>query len=698
MRGLVLILVVLGVPVLSDNVTAELSEGDLSGVNSAVNSVVNITSTSLHHPLPGCQIIVEKAKVVNKGIASKLSVRIERYGQEDIEVVVSSDGNYTAGMELKNGYAREFETEITALKLGTTHYNICVSGCGECEKVALFAIPAPLTLLPPILTVLLAIVTKQVLLSLSCGVFAAAFLANAYNPVEAFIDTFDNYLVLPFLDPGKSGVIVFCALIGGLIEIMQKSGGADSLTRQISRFTSSPHHAAVVTAVLTLLFSFDDFAGIMISGKSMGPLVAKLGLSVQKFSFIVHMMAVSVASLCPLSSWAGIQIGYIESSFDLVNVEVSGFSYLLQSIPYRFFVVTGLLSTVIYILFDKDIVPMITYEEDNLAKKESPDPENITMKYENDEDEVSEESKVPERWYNAIVPLVVLVAISLLRMYFDGKQVILASGEDIATTFMNCASKCNSINCLIVGTSVSLVLTLVLIPVQRIMGVAKCAEYFVEGVKGMSEPIMILILAWSLGFAMNDIHTSEYIAGALGENMPVKYFPSLVCLIGYAMSYASGSAMGTQGIIFPLIVPVVVHLTSDTEIYVKTIAAAFSSTVFGNLCSPIADTTIASALFTNCPMVDHLKVMSTFCVPIAVLTILFGDLFVGMDLYPYYVSYLILIFIVATVFILFGRYPGRRSLFQVLLDEVRGIRRVKSDSSTESEVNERTALVGGDTI
>lgn len=695
MRGLVLILVVLGVPVLSDNVTAELPEEDLSDVNSAVN----ITSTSLHHPLPGCQIIVEKAKVVNKGIASKLSVRIERYGQEDIEVVVSSDRNYTAGMELKNGYAREFETEITALKLGTTHYNICVSGCGECEKVALFAIPAPLTLLPPILTVLLAIVTKQVLLSLSCGVFAAAFLANAYNPVEAFIDTFDNYLVLPFLDPGKAGVILFTCLMSGLIEILEKSGGAKGFANMIFKLASTVYHAGVLTVTISFAFFFDDFASIMISGKSMGPLVAKLGLSVQKFSFIVHMMAVSVASLCPLSSWAGIQIGYIESSFDLVNVEVSGFSYLLQSIPYRFFVVTGLLSTVIYILFDKDIVPMITYEEDNLAKKESPDPENITMKYENDEDEVSEEStKVPERWYNAIVPLVVLVAISLLRMYFDGKQVILASGEDIATTFMNCASKCNSINCLIVGTSVSLVLTLVLIPVQRIMGVAKCAEYFVEGVKGMSEPIMILILAWSLGFAMNDIHTSEYIAGALGENMPVKYFPSLVCLIGYAMSYASGSAMGTQGIIFPLIVPVVVHLTSDTEIYVKTIAAAFSSTVFGNLCSPIADTTIASALFTNCPMVDHLKVMSTFCVPIAVLTILFGDLFVGMDLYPYYVSYLILIFIVATVFILFGKYPGRRSLFQVLLDEVRGIRRVKSDSSTESEVNERTALVGGDTI
>lgn len=210
----------------------------------------------------------------------------------------------------------------------------------------------------------------------------------------------------------------------------------------------------------------------------------------------------------------------------------------------------------------------------------------------------------------------------------------------------------------------------------------------------MSEPMMILILAWALGIAMNNIHTSQFIALALGDNMPVEYFPALVCVIGYAMSYSSGSSLGTQGIIFPLVIPVIVTLTSEEDIYIKTIAAAFSSSVFGNLCSPIADTTIAGVLFTGCPMLDHIKVMTTFCLPMAALSLIFGDLLVGLELYPYWLSYLIVIAILVVVMLVFGRSPGRRSFLQRL----RGMPRWKSSDSSESSdgsssTNENTHLL-----
>lgn len=649
----------------------------------------------------GCQIVVDKPEVVSKGIASEIVVRVEKHeAHDDISVNIESFGNYSKSMGLREGYTREFFTEITTQKLGNNHFNICVTGCSECKEIALYSIPAPLTLLPPILTVILAILTRQVLLSLSCGVFSAAMISSAYNPVDALVETFNSYIILPFLDPGKAGVLVFSCIMAGLIEILEKTGGAKGFANKMFNLATSVYHASILTVTVCFAFFFDDFASIMIAGKSLGPLVSQLGLSVQKFSLIVHTMAVVVASLCPLSSWAGIQIGYIESSFALAGMEVSGFSYLVQSIPYRFFAVSSLLGVVVYVVLDKDIAPMITYEE--ALAEENEQPEDLESKHtiqeesleEKEKEEEEDGDKIPERWYNAIVPLVTLVAISLLRMYYDGKAAIEASEDGMGITFLNCVSRCNSINCLIVGTSVSLLLTLVMIPAQRIMGISKCLEHFVEGVKSMSEPMMILILAWALGIAMNNIHTSQFIALALGDNMPVEYFPALVCVIGYAMSYSSGSSLGTQGIIFPLVIPVIVTLTSEEDIYIKTIAAAFSSSVFGNLCSPIADTTIAGVLFTGCPMLDHIKVMTTFCLPMAALSLIFGDLLVGLELYPYWLSYLIVIAILVVVMLVFGRSPGRRSFLQRL----RGMPRWKSSDSSESSdgsssTNENTHLL-----
>jgi len=399
--------------------------------------------------------------------------------------------------------------------------------------------------------------------------------------------------------------------------------------------------------VLGIAFFFDDFAATMICGKSLGPLVAELGLSVQKFSFIVHMMSVLVCSICPMSSWAGIQIGYIESAFLLAGKEVSGFSYMMQSLPYRFFSVGCLLAVCLYVALNREVAPMLAYEE--------AEQEKLKTRQRKPSIHVADKPTTPERWFNAVIPLLILTIISVVRMYYDGKETIEKSGTDIEYNFINCISKSNSINSLTIGAATGLCVTVVMIVAQRIMTMNKCLVYFVDGVKNMADPVLILILAWGLGVAMQDIHTSEFIAGALGGNMPVQYFPAVVAIIGYGMSYASGSCMGTQGILFPLIVPVVVQLSDSETVYIKTVAAALGSSVFGNLCSPIADTTIAGILFTGCPMLDHIKVMTTFAAPIAVLAIIFGDLFVGMGLYHWSVSYLIMLLFTLLIFFLFGR-------------------------------------------
>ena len=639
-----------------------------------------------------CEMVIKKPKILSKGITSGITVTVTEEDLDKDVIPVIHRQNSSLRMLITPGYKRQFTADVLSAILGWGRYEVCVESCG-CKAFDIFTIPAPLTLLPPLLTVVLAIITRQVLVSLTFGVYTAAFIASAYNPLEAFFMTFNDYLIAPFLDPGKASVLLFVSLMAGLVEITEKSGGAAGLANLIFKLAKTAHHASIVTVILQLMFFFDDFAGIMISSKSLGPLVSQLGLSVQKFSFIVHIMAVTVASICPLSSWAGIQIGYIESAFKLVDKDVSGFSYLMQTIPYRFFVISAILCIFIYVCLNRDIGPAIHFEEasNNNRRQRTVSTASITENY--NVETHNDEPLLPLRWYNAVLPLLILISITVTRIYFDGRSVIIEKELGISLTFVNCVSNSNSINDLNVGSAVSLLFVLIAIPLQRLIPVSKCLEHFVEGAKSSSEPVMILILAWALGIAMSDIHTSDYIALALGNNMPAKYLPAIVCVIGYVMSYSSGSSLGTQGIVFPLVIPVVLNLTSDHTIHVRTIAATLGSSVFGNLCSPIADTTIGSVLFTGCPLIDHIKVATTFAAPIALLTLIFGDLLVGMNIYPFYVTYIIVAVLFSFVMLFMGREPGKKSVFSKLVDSFSKSKAKKFSVNDDSVSSESSLLL-----
>ena len=634
-----------------------------------------------------CEMVIKKPKILSRGITSGITVTVTEEDLDHNAIPVIHQQNSSVRMLITPGYERQFTADVLSSILGWGRYEVCVESCG-CKVFDIFTIPAPLTILPPLLTVVLAIITRQVLVSLTFGIYTAAFIASAYNPLEALFMTFNDYLIAPFLNPGKASVLLFVALMAGLVEITEKSGGAAGLANLIFKLAKTAHHASIVTVILQLMFFFDGFASIIISSKSLGPLVGQLGLSVQKFSFIVHVMSVAVPSICPLSSWAGIQIGYIESAFKLVNRDVSGFSYLLQTIPYRFFVVSAILCTFIYVCLNRDIPPTIHFEESSNSNHRQRTVSSASIAENYNLETHNDEPLLPLRWYNAVLPLLILISITVTRMYFDGRSVIIEKELGISLTFVNCVSNSDSINDLNIGSAVSLIFVLILIPLQRLIPVSKCLEHFVEGAKSSSEPVIILILAWALGIAMSDVHTSDYIALALGDNMPTRYMPALVCVIGYVMSYSSGCSLGTQGIVFPLVIPVAVNLTRDHTIHVRIIAATLGSSVFGNLCSPIADTTIGSVIFTGCPLIDHIKVITTFAAPVALLSLIFGDLLVGMDIYPFYVTYIIVAVVFSSAMLFTGREPGKKSVFSKLVDSFSKFKAKKfsvNDDSVSSE-------------
>lgn len=247
----------------------------------------------------------------------------------------------------------------------------CTFGCSS--DLSLSVIPGVLSVLPPILTLLFAVLFKQVFIALFLGVWLGALFLNEYNAWTALLRAADTYTVRAVSSTQHSAVIVFTFLLGGLIGVVQRSGGAVGLARMFTSFTTTPRRASLASFALCLLIFFDDYSSILIVGCSLRSVAVAGGVSLERFSFIIHTMGVSLASISPVSSWVGVELGYVASAFDSVGVTNDPFVTLLQSIPYRVFPVMCVLLVLLVICMGVDLGPMATVEEQaQIQMRESP--------------------------------------------------------------------------------------------------------------------------------------------------------------------------------------------------------------------------------------------------------------------------------------------------------------------------------------
>ncbi|MBA1335810.1 MAG: Na+/H+ antiporter [Firmicutes bacterium] len=512
---------------------------------------------------------------------------------------------------------------ITVMVLALTSLSVFAEG-EETEAVE-FGI---ISLLPPLLAIILAFVTKQVILSLFLGILVGATMMSGWNPFFGFLRTLDQYILGSAADSWNAGILIFTLSIGGMIGVMGRMGGTQAVAEALAKKAKTAKSAQLVTMLLGVLVFFDDYANTLIVGPTMRPLTDKMKVSREKLSYIVDSTAAPVAGLALISTWIGYEIGLIKDAYAAIGMDMNAYWLFIQTIPYRFYCILAIVMVFLVAYMKRDFGPM--YKAEVRARKEGKVLADGAKPMASDE---MTNMKLPEnvklKVSNAVVPILTLVVVAFVGMWYNGGGLELPGNfEGIREAFGNADASVVLIWAAITGGLVAIIMAVA----QKILTLGEGFDAWVDGAKSLVITAIILTLAWSLGSVTGDVGTADYLVGVVTEALPASLLPLLVFLISCVIAFATGTSWGTMAIVVPLAVPLANAYTA--ALILPTMGAVLTGSVFGDHCSPISDTTIMSSMASASDHMDHVKTQIPYAVTTAVVAALFGFIPAGLGMNP----------------------------------------------------------------
>ena len=508
------------------------------------------------------------------------------------------------------------------------------------------------TLIPPLVAISLAFITKNVIVSLVIGIMSGGFILNisGNNPFMALFYSFLDLIqraVNSLADPWNAGIILQVLAIGGVINLVGKMGGAKAIAEALSKRAKSAKSAQIITWVAGLLVFFDDYANSLIIGPMMRPVTDKMKISRERLAFIIDATAAPVAGIAIISTWIGLEVGLIGSAFDSIGVETNAFGVFLNTIPFRFYNILILGFIVITALLLKDFGPMRKAELEcrrgglNLSSNEDVDKE--LSKH----DELEPLPGVKLSVWNAIIPIGALILGALFAFYYSGYTTIMG-GEDSAVIqlMQNSPASFDAIKEAFSNADASVALfqsaffaglvAIIMGVAKKIFTLSEALDIWVDGMKTLIITGVILICAWSLSSVIKELGTAKYLIQLLSGSLPPFILPSLIFVLGAIISFATGTSYGTMGILMPLAIPLAYSINPEMSYIIVATSAVLTGAIFGDHCSPISDTTILSSMGAGCNHIDHVRTQMPYAIFVAVITIVFGYIPAGFGL-PVYV-------------------------------------------------------------
>ena len=508
------------------------------------------------------------------------------------------------------------------------------------------------TLIPPLVAISLAFITKNVIVSLVIGIMSGGFILNisGNNPFMALFYSFLDLIqraVNSLADPWNAGIILQVLAIGGVINLVGKMGGAKAIAEALSKRAKSAKSAQIITWVAGLLVFFDDYANSLIIGPMMRPVTDKMKISRERLAFIIDATAAPVAGIAIISTWIGLEVGLIGSAFDSIGVETNAFGVFLNTIPFRFYNILILGFIVITALLLKDFGPMRKAEIEcrrgglNLSSNEDINKE--LSKH----DELEPLPGVKLSVWNAIIPIGALILGALFAFYYSGYTTIMG-GEDSAVIqlMQNSPASFDAIKEAFSNADASVALfqsaffaglvAIIMGVAKKIFTLSEALDIWVDGMKTLIITGVILICAWSLSSVIKELGTAKYLIQLLSGSLPPFILPSLIFVLGAIISFATGTSYGTMGILMPLAIPLAYSINPDMSYVIVATSAVLTGAIFGDHCSPISDTTILSSMGAGCNHIDHVRTQMPYAIFVAVITIVFGYIPAGFGL-PVYV-------------------------------------------------------------
>lgn len=529
--------------------------------------------------------------------------------------------------------------------------------------IALFAIPALadgegtkmefgiLSLLPPLLAILLAFLTKQVIISLLLGVFVGAVMLENWNVFYGFLRTFDTYLLGALADKWHAGIIIFVLSIGGMIGVITKMGGMKAIADALSKKAKTARSAQIAATIMGIVVFFDDYANSLIVGPTMKPLTDKMRVSREKLSYIVDSTAAPVSGIAFISSWVGYEIGLIGDAYKSIGMDVNAYGIFIKSIPYRFYDIFAIVMVLLVGYMLRDFGPMYKAEKRaRLTGKPIADGSKPMALVEIDSEGVKEGVKC--RISNALIPILVLVVLGLVGLWYTGggpSEPFTIEGIRIAF------GKSDASIALLWSTVASSIVAIVMAVSQKIMTVTEAMDSWVEGFKSLALTGIILILAWSLSSVTQNVGAANFLIKAVTGTIPAVILPILVFVVSCLVSFATGTSWGTMAIMMPLAIPLANSLGGSSEaMLLTTLGSVLAGSIFGDHCSPISDTTIMSSMASAVDHLDHVRTQLPYAVVTAAIALVVGYIPAGLGL-PAWVCLLTGIVVIWAVLRFFGK-------------------------------------------
>ena len=456
-------------------------------------------------------------------------------------------------------------------------------------------------LVPPLVAIVLALITKEVYSSLFIGIITGGLLFSGYA-FEGTIDhVYTDGLIVSLTDSYNVGILIFLVILGIIVCLMNRAGGSAAFGDWASKHIKTRVGAQIATIFLGVLIFIDDYFNCLTVGSVMRPVTDKHKVSRAKLSYLIDSTAAPICIIAPVSSWAAAVSGFVPG-------DENGIALFIKTIPYNFYALLTIVMMVVLAIAGTDFGPMAIHEknarenDDLFTTPDRPYSESSDLK-------VSSKGKV----IDLVIPVVALVICCIIGMIYTGG---FFSGESFINAFANSDASVG----LVYGSFFGLVLTLILYLVRRVLSFKECMECIPEGFKAMVAPILILTFAWTLKEMTGSLGAKEFVAGLVERYAGDFLFilPFVVFLVAVFLSFATGTSWGTFGILIPIVVNLFVD--TDPQMMIIAMSACMAGAVCGDHCSPISDTTIMSSAGAQCNHLNHVSTQIPYALTCAIIS------------------------------------------------------------------------------
>ena len=487
---------------------------------------------------------------------------------------------------------------MTVMGILTSPLSVFAAEAEEAARPALYA--TFWALVPPVVAIGLALITKEVYSSLFLGILMGGLLYSGFKFEGTVTHIFQDGIISVLSDSYNVGILIFLVILGAMVCMMNKAGGSAAFGRWASKRIKTRVGAELATVVLGVLIFIDDYFNCLTVGSVMRPVTDKHHVSRAKLAYLIDATAAPVCIIAPISSWAAAVSGFVEGE--------DGLSIFVRAIPYNFYALLTIVMMVGMVLMKTEFGSMRVHEV-NALKGDIYTTAGRPYADAAKDGEVNPRGRV----IDLVIPIISLVVCCVIGMIYTGG---FFEGADFVTAF----SQSDASVGLTLGSAFAFVLTVVFYMLRRVLSFRDCMNSLPEGFKAMVPAILILVFAWSLKAMTDSLGAAAFVEEAMRSAAGglMNILPAIIFLVGCGLAFATGTSWGTFGILIPIVVAVFEN--SDPELMIISISACMAGAVCGDHCSPISDTTIMASAGAQCDHVNHVSTQLPYAMLAAVVS------------------------------------------------------------------------------